>query len=105
MVVVFFCIIIKDVFSFNIVLSGPFDLELIFVSIKAFNTRNICLGVFYRPPSAPVNIFDMLFDVLCFALLAHLWFQILFYLGILMWICLLTLLFVTMLNTFWTVFL
>ena len=102
MVVVFFCIL-KTFFSFNVVLSGPFDLELIFVSIKAFNNRNICLGVFYRPSSAPVNIFDTLFDVLCSLSLSL--FSNLILLGDLMWICHLTLLFVTMLNTFWTVFL
>ena len=34
------------IFSFNVVLRGPFDLELIFVSIKTLYNGNICLGIY-----------------------------------------------------------
>ena len=55
----------KDNLSFKVVLHGPSGLELIFISILLPNSRSICLGTFYRPPSSSVAIFDSLFDVLC----------------------------------------
>ena len=47
----------------NVIVSGPSGLELLIVSI-VFNFRKLYLGVFYRPPSSPVSIFDTLPDVL-----------------------------------------
>jgi len=38
--------VLLNIFSFNVVLRGPFDLELIFVSVKTFYNRNICLGIY-----------------------------------------------------------
>ena len=56
---------VKDNLSFKVVLHGPSGLELFFMSILLPNSRSICLGTFYRPPSSSVAIFDSLFDVLC----------------------------------------
>jgi len=59
-------IYIKCNLSFRVVLSGPSDLELIFVSVQlSFKNKSLLLGTFYRQPSSHVAIFDSLFDVIC----------------------------------------
>ena len=66
MEVVLLCIIIiiKNTFTYSIVLLGPSDSELIFVNITLSRSTSLCLGTFYRPPSSSVFIFDTFFDVL-----------------------------------------
>ena len=52
--------------SFRVVLSGPSDLELIFVSVQlSCKNKSLLLGTFYRQPSSHVAIFDSLFDDIC----------------------------------------
>ena len=48
---------------YNIVLSGPAELELIIVSLCKSGFK-LCLGVFYRPPSSQSSIFDNLCETL-----------------------------------------
>ena len=48
---------------YNIVLSGPAELELIIVSLCKSGFK-LCLGVFYRPPSSQSSIFDSLCETL-----------------------------------------
>ena len=55
---------IHDSLSHNVLVSGPSDLELLIVSIVLPNLRKLCLGVFYRPPSSPLSVFDTLSDTL-----------------------------------------
>ena len=73
-------IYIHNCFQYNIVLSGPADLELVVVSVSKPGF-NLCLGVFYRPPSSASTIFDSCLKPLL--LLTSLIFLILFYLEIL----------------------
>ena len=50
--------------SYNVILSGPSDLEFIVLQIKSFYCA-FTVGLFYRPPNAPVCIFDNLLNSLC----------------------------------------
>ena len=56
-------IYVSSHFSVKTVMSGPNDLELIFifVSCKYFS---YCIGLFYRPPSSAIDIFDRLSSAL-----------------------------------------
>ena len=44
--------------TYKVILSGPNMLELIVVSLVR-NHCTLCLGIFYRPPSTPYYIFDV----------------------------------------------
>ena len=57
-------IYINNAFSFKVLLSGPSDLELIIISLQSGRHGNLCVGVFYRPPSSLYSIFDTLLDSL-----------------------------------------
>lgn len=50
--------------SYNVILSGLTELELIVINIKS-SISPIVVGLFYRPPNAPVSIFDTLLNSLC----------------------------------------
>ena len=50
--------------SYNVLLPGPSELELIILSINSL-VLPITVGLFYRPPSAPVCIFDTLLNCIC----------------------------------------
>ena len=50
--------------SIKVLLHGPMGLELIVVSLFSRNPLNCCVGVFYRPPSSQLHIFNLLFDAL-----------------------------------------
>ena len=56
---------IRDTIVFNVLQSGPEDLELLLISIALPKCKNLCLGVFYRPPVSSVALFDSLLDVIC----------------------------------------
>ena len=49
---------IKNNYQYNILVKGPSDTELLFVSIHQGPT----VGVFYRPASSPASVMDILFD-------------------------------------------
>ena len=51
---------IKSCFQYKILVKGPSNLELLFVSINQGPT----IGVFYRPPSSPSIVMDTLFNTL-----------------------------------------
>ena len=51
-------------FSYNVLFSGPSELELIILSINSLISP-VTVGLFYRSPSAPVCIFDTLLNYLC----------------------------------------
>ena len=53
---------IHDSVAYNVLLSGSADLELL-VSLSR-NIFQLCLSVFYRPPSSPSSIFDTLCETL-----------------------------------------
>ena len=57
-------VIIKDSLNFKSISPSRHDLELIFVSITLQSMRDVCIGTFYRPPSAPVSTWDSLFRVI-----------------------------------------
>ena len=57
-------IFIISSFSHNVLFSGPSELEFIILSINSLNSP-ITVGLFYRPPSAPVCIFDTLLNCIC----------------------------------------
>ncbi len=44
-------------------MQGPFNLEFLSVCVK-FRTYKCCIGLFYCPPSSPVEVMDNLFSVL-----------------------------------------
>ena len=54
---------IHDSVAYNVLLYGSADLELL-VSLSR-NNFQLCLSVFYRPPSSP-SIFDTLCETLTF---------------------------------------
>ena len=56
-------IFIHNSIRYNILVSGPANLELLVVSLSRNNFK-LCLGVFYRPPSSPNFIFDILCNTL-----------------------------------------
>ena len=60
MVAVFCCISKVIINHDKILVKGPSDLELLFVSVVHGPT----IGVFYRPPSSPAIVMDTLFNVL-----------------------------------------
>ena len=51
---------IKSCFQYKILVKGPSNLELLFVSINQGPT----IGVFYHPPSSPSIVMDTLFNIL-----------------------------------------
>ena len=51
---------IKSCFQYKILVKGPSNLELLFVSINQGPT----IGVFYRLPSSPSIVMDTLFNIL-----------------------------------------
>ena len=46
---------IKDSLPFKVILLGPENLELIFVTIFPATVNQICLGFFIRPPSSSLS--------------------------------------------------
>ena len=58
-------IYIRSSLSFHVTVPGPFDLEIIFVTIHLSDNKSLFLGTFYRQPSSLSSSFDVLFDVLC----------------------------------------
>ena len=50
--------------SYNLVSSGPLDLELIVISVKLCSSK-VCIALFYRPPNASGSIFDNVLTSLC----------------------------------------
>ena len=54
---------IHDSVAYNVLLYGSADLELLVVSLSR-NNFQLCLSVFYRPPSSPSSIFDTLCETL-----------------------------------------
>ena len=54
--------LIHNSLSFNILVKGTDDL-VIFVSLSC-SSGKFCLGIFYRPPSSSVHIFDTLENVI-----------------------------------------
>ena len=57
--------ILRSSLSFHVTVSGPFDLEIIFVTIHLSENKSLFWGTFYGQPSSPSSSFDVLFDVLC----------------------------------------
>ena len=55
---------------FKSLVCGPADLELLIVSLCKGKFK-LCLGVFYRPPSSPPDIFDNLCELLLSVDLSH----------------------------------
>ena len=55
--------LIQNSLSFNILVKGTDDFEVIFVSLSC-SSGKFCLGIFYRPPSSSVHILDTLENVL-----------------------------------------
>ena len=55
---------VNNSLSIKVLLHGPMGLELIVVSLFSRNHLNCCVGVFYRPPSSQLHIFNLLFDTL-----------------------------------------
>lgn len=51
---------VKNDYRYKVIVKGPSDTELLFVSIHCGPT----IGVFYRPPSSPASVMDTLFDTL-----------------------------------------
>ena len=51
---------IKNNYQYKLLVKGPLDTELLFISIIQGPT----IGVFYRPPSSPTAVMDILFDTL-----------------------------------------
>ena len=62
---------IDNSLSIKVLLHGPMGLELIVVSLLSRNHPNCCVGVFYRPPSSQLHIFNSLFDTLFSIRSAH----------------------------------
>ena len=56
---------VHNCLSYSLVCSGPYDLELIVLSIDTSPSR-VALAVFYRPPNSPTSTFDTLLCALCF---------------------------------------
>ena len=56
-------IFIHNSIRYNILVSGPANLELLVASLSRNNFK-LFLGVFYRPPSSPNFIFDILCNTL-----------------------------------------
>ena len=57
-------IFVSQSLSYNVLVSGPSELELIILSITSFFSP-VTIAVFYRPPNAPVSIFDTLLNSIC----------------------------------------
>ena len=55
-------LMVKDSLSFTCILSGPHNMELVFLSISLPSSKKLCLGVFYRPPSSTSALIDLLTD-------------------------------------------
>ena len=55
--------LIQNSLSFNILVKGTDDLEVIFVSLSC-SSGKFCFGIFYRPPSSSVHILDTLENVI-----------------------------------------
>jgi len=55
-------IYVNNALSFKVLLCGPSDLELIVISLQSSGHGNLCVGVFYRPPSSSSSILDTLLD-------------------------------------------
>ena len=51
---------IKSNYQYKVLVKGPSDLELLFISVVQGPT----IGVFYRPPSSPAIVMDTLFNIL-----------------------------------------
>ena len=58
-------IFVANALTYKLVISGPNDTELIVLSILNFSLSPLTIGLFYRPPSSPVSIFDTLLNSLC----------------------------------------
>ena len=67
-----FCCVSEMIYLLLSVLSGPADLETIFVSNFVSGKKKICLGVFYRPPDHPHLIVSWITDFMFFV---HLMFR------------------------------
>jgi len=63
-------IFIHNSIRYHTLVSGPANLELLVVSLSRNNFK-LCLGVFYRPPSSPNSIFDILCNTLFFTNQSH----------------------------------
>ena len=57
---------VNNSLSIKTLLHGPMGLELIVVSLYSRHHFNCCVGVFYRPLSSQLHIFNSLFDTLFF---------------------------------------
>ena len=55
--------------SYSVLFSGPSELELIILSINSLLSP-VTVGLFYRPPNAPVSIFDTLLNSI-YMLMCH----------------------------------
>ena len=58
------CFFVIKSFSFKVLFSGPPDLEFSVFNFKS-SVSSVTVGLFYRPPNAPVSIFDTLLNSLC----------------------------------------